>query len=355
MVRVLDDVTYCLGPVRACFLGYAADPEIRERAASGGVVTALLDHLLESGRIRGALVSRMLVSGGSFTPRMSIVRTRAELLSCATSIYMDFSPAHGFELLREAEGPLAVVALPCQMSALARLCARHPDLAEKIFCRIGLFCGHTSKPELLHHVLRKQGLPLEGIEGLAFRKGHWRGRMHIDLRDRTVTIPFPRFGTYQNLFYLAPVRCLSCSDQTCEEADLSTGDAWLPELRQNPTKHSVIIARTEVGEAVVTEAIRDGVLTASPVGSDTVVRSQKRALVLKKRTLSARKRLAPLFRVRMADVEKQETRWHDYLSSLIVLTNFKLSQFRWGRRLIFAVPYRLQYLYFLAFCVTISL
>ncbi len=44
------DVAKYVGAFRSVFFSYAADPELRRKAASGGSVTALLTHLLEKER-----------------------------------------------------------------------------------------------------------------------------------------------------------------------------------------------------------------------------------------------------------------------------------------------------------------
>ena len=64
-----------MGTRRATYLGHASSDELRARAASGGVVTALLRHLLATGTIDGALVCRTEVADGKVRPRYAIARS----------------------------------------------------------------------------------------------------------------------------------------------------------------------------------------------------------------------------------------------------------------------------------------
>jgi len=119
-----------LGSVSQGYLGYAGDESVRDKAASGGAVSAILIDLLEQGVIDGALVSRVVVRDGEIGVESFIARTREEILSARSSIYMEFSMNAAFRLLAEDPGRLAVVALPCHIQNLRRREARDPALAE---------------------------------------------------------------------------------------------------------------------------------------------------------------------------------------------------------------------------------
>ena len=42
-----------------------------------------------------------------------------------------------------------------------------------------------------------------------------------------------------------------CTDAVCELADISFGDAWLPELSNDKIGTSLVISRSETGEEVL--------------------------------------------------------------------------------------------------------
>lgn len=60
----------------------------RANAASGGMVTALLCHMLETGEIDGAWVTRSEIKDGKLGYKTFIATTREELMESSSSVYM---------------------------------------------------------------------------------------------------------------------------------------------------------------------------------------------------------------------------------------------------------------------------
>jgi len=327
-----------LGPVSKGYLGYAADESIRDEAASGGAVSAILIDLLERGVIVGALVSRAVVRDGEIGAESFIARTREEILSARSSIYMEFPMNAAFQLLAEEPGRLAVVALPCHIQNLRRREARDAALAEKIKARIALVCGRSSSKELLDRVMAKQGILESEVVDMRFRQGHWRGKMRFDLRSgERAEFPFQRFSVYRNLHFGCETRCLYCEDPLGEGADVVCGDAWLWELKSRPVKHSLILARTPEAAGWIDSLIARGHLLAEPASPEMIFRAQRRTLIPAKRGKAAKARLSKLFGYKMSYAGPWKARWNDYLSAAIILFNSRWSQSR-SSGLIYKLP-----------------
>jgi len=73
-----------------------------------------------------------------------------------------------------------------------------------------------------------------------------------------------------------------CPDQTNELADISVGDAWLPELGHERNGESVVVARTKKGEEILNLASSAGVISLKPVECERVKCSQADPLKFKK-------------------------------------------------------------------------
>ena len=84
-----------LGRQHGCFVGFATDLERRKNAASGGVVGALTDFMLESGIVNAVLASRLDIKEGRLCPVSVLARTTDELKACRNSIYLDFNLGAG--------------------------------------------------------------------------------------------------------------------------------------------------------------------------------------------------------------------------------------------------------------------
>ena len=80
------DTGSAVGAYRGDWLGYATDPEIRLKGQSGGVATALLACLLDSGQIDRALVNRM-TEDGTLRPESFLACSKEDLMKSQGSKY----------------------------------------------------------------------------------------------------------------------------------------------------------------------------------------------------------------------------------------------------------------------------
>jgi len=146
-----------LGRYEAGWLMYAADAKIRDNAASGGTITALLDYLLKTGKVDGALVLSSFVEVNEVRAKYEIATSWEALSRAQGSKYLTTNFGRdAVPLIKSFPGKLALVILPCDSWIVNRLRANNPEIMEKIVLRITLFCGHISDPGLTRDVIRKQ-------------------------------------------------------------------------------------------------------------------------------------------------------------------------------------------------------
>ena len=323
--RKLD---YYTGPVKYVYCGYVRDEEIKNNAASGGIVSGLLLSMLNDGIIDGALTYAFVSENGEFKVKPRICVNKEELLATQGSIYYSF-PALGAEtmkLIHEFDGRLAIVGLPCTISAVRKMLARDEALSKKIVVLLGLFCGHTSKPELIETVLKRKGFSPADIKSFRFRRGLWRGYTEaLTTSNQRLTWKTSLYTLYQNLFIKSAPQCLSCFDHYAEEADISTGDIWLMKYKHAAAKPSIFAVRTEIGEQAVESAIRKGLLNIEDVDQHTLFDSNKRAAIFHK-AISARARVAKLYGIKIkVPANARKARWNEILAGLIALGLYRFS------------------------------
>lgn len=329
------------GKWRGTWLGYAADADVREGAASGGGVSALLTDLLENGSITGAIVAGTRIENGSLCFETRLASNRGEILASRTSIYSDFNHAvSAIELLKTATGRTAVVALPCQLAALDAHLEKHPELMEKVFCRIALWCGHATKRTLVDDFLRRKGIRLDDVDSFYYRRGMWRGRTEIVMKDgETVSFPFNSgYGLLQNLYIDCCRRCLTCTDHFGSRSDLSFGDAWLPELKGRRIKYSMALAHTEKGKGIMEMTHGSGGTTRMfPCDPVLPVKAQKRAVIWHTYNAAARAALSRLFGMRLNAPPGVKPRLRDFPAAFIILLFVRWSESRM-RPVLFRTP-----------------
>ena len=271
-----------LGKHVGCYIGHWEDEILRRRSSSGGIATGLLLHALESGGIRGAAVARMR-GDRPLESEAAWARTREEVLASAGSKYCPVAMGETLREAIQAPGGFGLMGLPCHVHGVRKAEQSIPRLKGRSLL-VGLFCGYGKTYRVLDHALEACAVRREDVAKVEFRHGGWPGNLRIECRDgRTAQMPY---GTYFRRD-CSPTRCTLCCDGCAELADVSCGDAWLPEYRGRYPGISVVVTRTEAGERAVREAMAAGALSLRPVEAEEIVRSQGGMLVRKKRLVGA--------------------------------------------------------------------
>jgi coenzyme F420 hydrogenase subunit beta len=312
-----------VGDARASYYSYACDDSVRAEAASGGVVSTLLLDMLVTGAADGALICRSVIEDGRVRARYAIATTREEVLSARGSVYVvgDFA-GEAMPLIRAFQGRIAVVALPCEVALLRKAAAADPMLAEKLLCVIGLVCGHASEPQLIDTITdrltREASAPLSAFR---FRMGHWRGFMRATFENGAVIEkPFSAFGLYQNLYAHCAKKCLFCGDHFAYEADISVGDVWDYQLKNDPIKRSGVIVRTDVGAAALAGAREREALVLQSVPVARIIDGQSRVAPFHY-NVSARSEAGRPLGVTIPDRVAERVTWHERLVARMTIAN----------------------------------
>ncbi|MGO9115719.1 MAG: coenzyme F420 hydrogenase/dehydrogenase beta subunit N-terminal domain-containing protein [Thermoguttaceae bacterium] len=269
------------GHYRRILVTHSTDDCIRRSAASGGALSAVLIHLLESKRITGAVALAMDPN----VPWRSvpvIARSRAEILAAAQSKYV-VSPVNTILARLSGEtGPLAFVGLPHQVFSIRRLQLLGHSSAAPLQYLLGPFFGNEMYGSAIDSFLRKFSARKEDVTRLSYRDGEWPGHMSAWLRDGRV-LKMPKFhANYLIPFHISDNSLLS-RDLTNEFADVSGGDAWAPVYEQRRQGFSLVITRTEQGDSLVSEMQHEGKLWVQEIGETEAVSMQSHGIDFKKR------------------------------------------------------------------------
>lgn len=271
-----------LGAFRRLAVGCATDPHVRLGGSSGGILTAVLLHLLERGEIAGAVVTAMDPER-PWLPRTSIATSAAEIRAAAQSKYV-ITAAN--EILPEIErfpGPLAYVGLPCQVHAIRKLARAGDPSVRPVRFVFGPFCGNTLHASSVETFLRSHGArDLREVARLEFRAGEWPGSLRIALRSGRV-LELPKFHANYLIPFHIVKRCLLCVDLANELADLSGGDAWAPVYEERGKGFSLVVARSREAEALLARMEAAGLVELAAISPEEAARMHSHGYDLKKR------------------------------------------------------------------------
>ncbi len=256
----------CFGPWIRVWKGHASDPDIRHMASSGGALTALALHLLESGEVD--FISHVKADEERpMRSRSHVSTSRADVLAGAGSRYGPATPLDRFLELLDRDRPFAVIGKPCDISGVHNMRRLDPRVDRLVRATLAFSCGTFADLDCSRQMLERVGIP-----------GGAGGEANLSLfRYRGYGCPGPtravdRTGRIHDEDYLDfwygshgwthQFRCKICADPTGEATDISVADAWPGGA---PTENewggsNVFISRTVRGDAVMQNAIDAGVL-----------------------------------------------------------------------------------------------
>ena len=264
------------GVVTSVYLAQNTDRERNLRASSGGLVKELVAMYLDSAEVRGAIA---LVHRDGLTFEPVLLRRGDDLDRLPGSIYHNLPSDKVFPLLREADGPVVLVAIPCQLEGiLACLYRRAPELAEKVHAVIGLSCGWYYNHHALKAICRFKRLPFEEIADVSYRGGGAIGKLRISAGGRTKAINRRVDFDYQVAFdrsFNIP-RCHVCVNHVNYLADIVVADAWLPSTVMTKTGISLVICRTVESDAMLKRLRDEGRIRLAEASEEDILESQRR-------------------------------------------------------------------------------
>ncbi|WP_137734831.1 Coenzyme F420 hydrogenase/dehydrogenase, beta subunit C-terminal domain [Pseudaquabacterium pictum] len=250
------------GPVRRVSAGHAVDPDVRHRGSSGGVLSALLIHLLASRQVDFVLHVQV-APGEPLRNEAMISRTRSEVLDGAGSRYSPASPVAALPVALALPGRFAFVGKPCDVAAVRKIISQEPSLAERIPILLSFMCAGTPSQHGTSAILKQMQLVSEDVVHFRYRGDGWPGLTQArTAAGRTEAMDYnTAWGNILNRHL--QTRCKLCADGTGEFADVVCADAWYgrdgyPDFTERDGR-SLVVARTVVGERLVAEAQRASV------------------------------------------------------------------------------------------------
>jgi coenzyme F420 hydrogenase subunit beta len=240
-----------IGRVIGACVARATDEQIRQKGTDGGVVTALLLHLLKRGRIDGAIVSKPT---GPFQREPLLAVGEEDIISAAgfsfdtshgmksfSDHYQVYSQIREFDpLIKKGLQRVAFVGTPCQIKAIRRMQTLNIIPSDAIKYCLGLFCsGNFVFGKREQEKIGEIG----GFEFEDVKKINIKEELIVHLKSGEV-----KTVMLDELEFMKRFACYFCPDYSAEYADVSFGGLGADE------GWTTVIGRTPVGRAIFTEA-----------------------------------------------------------------------------------------------------
>ncbi|GLR42030.1 coenzyme F420 hydrogenase [Mesorhizobium amorphae] len=248
------------GPAERLVLGCAGDSTVRFIGSGGGVLTALGQFLLTSGRVKFILH----VAASRSAPMRSERRLSfdaASVLEGAGSRYGPAAPLLDFSEILDRGEPFALIAKPCDVTAVRNLARLDPRVDEQMRYALAFVCGGASDLSKSEQVLQRFGLREDELALFRYRGYGNPGLNRIEAKDgRAFELSYRQLWEDEDKWMIQP-RCKICPDAIGQLADIAVSDAWLnggPAVEDEPLNG--IIIRTRRGVELFDAAVAAGAL-----------------------------------------------------------------------------------------------
>jgi len=239
-----------VGNILSCEVGKATSKSIFENSQSGGVTTALLASLLDSGEIEVALVA---ITKEDTPPRgdFALVTTSSELYASQKSKYTPIALLSAIPQLKKVQGKIAIVGLSCHLQSLQNLCDTYKWLGKKDIFKIGLICDRVMTSTAIDFIA-KQATD-EPIKNFIFRdkaEPSYPGNPVVVTRDDTKIVLDKSLRMEMKDFF-TPARCRLCFDKLNVFADVVMGDPHGVTGTDKENGETLVITRTSKAKKLI--------------------------------------------------------------------------------------------------------
>lgn len=281
------------GPYVSMQTGWASDAAFRFAGSSGGALSMLLVHLLDTGRVE-AVVQTAADPAFAIGNAAVISTDLAGVLAAAGSRYAPSAPLADLPAClasHQATGRRhAFVGKPCDAAALRAMALRDPAVAAAFPVILSFFCAGVPSHAGGRAVLAALQTDLAATDSFRFRGNGWPGQATAVLHDGSQRQMSYHDSWGKILSRHVQARCKICADGTGVAADLVCADAWESDARGYPVFAeadgiSLIVARTPLGAQILADATAAGRLHTAPFDVGTLAaiqpgqRERRRALL----------------------------------------------------------------------------
>ncbi|HLH67381.1 MAG TPA: Coenzyme F420 hydrogenase/dehydrogenase, beta subunit C-terminal domain [Solirubrobacteraceae bacterium] len=255
------------GPAATLVIGHASDPQLRHEGSSGGVLSALAEHMLKSGEVE--MVLHVAASARRPARTVAHVSTdRAQLLRAAGSRYGPAAPLVDLAEILARGRPFAFIGKPCDVSAIRALARVDPRVDEQLRYALAMVCGGASDLTKTWQALERLGIGEQELSELRYRGRGCPGPMRVATSGGEVReLSYEQMWGDESAWRLQS-RCMICPDPLGDSADIVAGDCWEGGSPAGEDEgFNAILVRTERGQRLFGEAVRTGALVIDrPIG-----------------------------------------------------------------------------------------
>ena len=272
---------------RISYIGYATNGDIRYKASSGGIGSAIVKYCFNNSLITHSLSFEYSTATALYKPYWA---KSFEEYNISGSIYqeMDMWEFYKKNLTKSiiGDGCALVFSLPCQTRAIRNMAQRNNV---KIIV-IGLTCSSQQSFEATSYLLSQLGVKVQDVSSLRYRGNGWPSGVQIKTKyGNDVFVPNNR-SLWSEIFHsklFVQKRCFSCKDTLNEVSDIGLADPWINRyIESERIGKTIVFKNTVLGEKVLNGAVSSGDIELEIIDFLEAESSQRGTIVRKDNYLS---------------------------------------------------------------------
>ncbi|QXE01059.1 Coenzyme F420 hydrogenase/dehydrogenase, beta subunit C-terminal domain [Terribacillus sp. DMT04] len=264
------------------YAGYVNEQNFRRQGSSGGMGNWIAYKLLESGEVDGIIHVKETDSDNKKIFKYDISYDLEQLKDGAKSKYYPVELSEVLQLVRQNEGSFALIGIPCFIKGIRLLAKKDPIINERIKYCIGLVCGHLKSDMFAKSIGWQLGIDPKDLQTIDFRtkvEDKPANEYSVTAYGKNGNV---ESGPTRDLYttnwgqgYFRFNACEFCDDIVAETADVTVGDAWLPEYKSDSLGTNVIVVRHPIINSILQESYNSNKIFIQEISSDDVYKSQQ--------------------------------------------------------------------------------
>lgn len=252
-IQLPDAEDHFVGHVINTYIGKATDERIFRNSQSGGMVTATLKYLFDTGKINAAIVCKV-IDEIEYTPKAMLITQVSELYDSQRSSYV---PVDMVSAIKGADQykSIAVVGTGCNIQGFSALKDFGKNYGDKIKYTLGLICDRTlckTATDVLY-----AGFFKDKKKRIVWRdksSGYREAQLKIKTDDGMLKT-LPRWKRFALKDPFTNPRCRICFDKLNTHADIVFGDPWGMSDVDWKNGMSLVLTRTSIGDAIIKDML----------------------------------------------------------------------------------------------------
>ncbi len=286
LFRNTDDIKHnqVIGYYLNLYAGHVIEGDYRKNASSGGFATWIFKELLVNKHIDGVIHVKAS-SAAETLFEYGVSTTVEEICEGSKTKYYPVEFSKALNKVKKLPGKYAIIGIPSFITELRLLAMQDKTIDNKIKYTIGLICGHQKSSKYTEALAWQYGIKPGDLRDINYRKKipnksssdysiEMTGTINGKLVKKTVNQNNFFVSNWGHGFFKTKFSDFT-DDAMNETADISLGDAWLPEYVTDEKGNNILIVRNKEIQRIINNGLKEGKIKLDALSVNDIIRSQK--------------------------------------------------------------------------------